>query len=86
MEFIGEDSIDHTPRDENITIVIGNSFDITSDLYSENRKSFSNSGGYEANMNLTINNHKDEEVEIMVIYNTYYGDNLEIKWNENNVA
>ena len=37
-------------------------------------------------MNLTVNNHKDEEVEIVVIYTTYYGDNLEIKWNENNVA
>lgn len=29
LEFIGEDSINHTPKNEKITIVTGNAFDIT---------------------------------------------------------
>ncbi|RCX12094.1 hypothetical protein DFR58_12444 [Anaerobacterium chartisolvens] len=29
LEFIGEDSIGHTPKDENIKLTIGNAFDIT---------------------------------------------------------
>ena len=37
LEFIGEDSIDHTPKDENITLNIGNAFDIVAHLYSESR-------------------------------------------------
>lgn len=28
LEFIGEDSIDHSPKDKNITIATGNAFDI----------------------------------------------------------
>lgn len=31
LEFIGEDSINHTPKDESITIKTGNAFDITAD-------------------------------------------------------
>lgn len=29
LEFIGEDSIDHTPKDEKVKIATGNAFDIT---------------------------------------------------------
>ena len=28
LEFIGEDIIDHTPRNETVTIELGNSFDV----------------------------------------------------------
>ena len=31
IEFIGEDSIDHTPKDEKITLNTGNAFDIAAD-------------------------------------------------------
>lgn len=33
LEFIGEDSIEHTPKDENVTLTIGNAFDIVADVY-----------------------------------------------------
>ena len=36
-------------------------------------------------MNLTIKNHRDTKAEIEVIFNNYYGDNLEIDWNTNEV-
>lgn len=58
LEFIGEDSIGHTPKDENITITTGNAFDITANKLASNYQSYSNYG-YSADLNLTIWNHKD---------------------------
>ena len=63
LEFIGEDSIDHTPKDENITLSIGNAFDITANLYVESRQTYQYNG-YKASMNLTIINHKDTPSDI----------------------
>ena len=60
LEFIGEDSIDHTPKDENITLTTGNAFDISADKIASNRASFG-IAGYKADLNLTIWNHKDIE-------------------------
>lgn len=61
LEFIGEDRIDHTPKNENITISTGNAFDLVADKYSERRESIDKSGGYRAEMNMTVKNHKDTE-------------------------
>lgn len=33
LEFVGEDSIAHTPKDENISVTTGNAFDIKVDKY-----------------------------------------------------
>lgn len=84
LEFVGEDKIDHVPKDENITINIGNAFDIVADMYSESRKGY-DKGGYRADMNMTIVNHKDTAAEIEVVLNSYYGDNLFITWKTNGV-
>lgn len=51
LEFIGEDSIQHTPKDENITLNIGKAFDLTANLLAQNRTSYSG-GGYRASMSL----------------------------------
>ena len=45
-----------------------------------NYQSYGNNGGYSANLNLTIYNHKDISAEIVVELSTYYGDNLKINW------
>lgn len=79
LEFIGEDSINHTPKDENFTLNTGNAFDITANKYASNYQSFANSG-YSADLNLTIWNHKDIAAEIVVEMSNYYGDNNQIIW------
>ena len=84
LEFIGEDSINHTPKDEKITLSIGNAFDITANLYSESRTNNDRQGGYTANMNLTIINHKSTSSEIEVKINSYYGGNLKLTWGKAN--
>lgn len=82
LEFIGEDSIGHTPKDENITLNIGNAFDISANLYAVSRTSFKDAG-YRASMNLTIVNHKDTASDIEVELNNYYGSNLKLSWSPN---
>jgi hypothetical protein len=79
LEFIGEDSINHTPKDENFTLTTGNAFDIAANKYASNYQSFANSG-YSADLNLTIWNHKDIAAEIVVEMSNYYGDNNQIIW------
>lgn len=83
LEFIGEDSINHTPKNENITLNTGNSFDIVAKKTAVSRRSY-DKGGYSAEMNLTITNHKSVEAEVEVRLNGYYGDNLKVTWNAGN--
>jgi len=78
LEFVGEDSIDHTPKDENISLTTGNAFDITANKYATSYQSYEN-GGYSATMNITITNRKSIPAEIVTEL-SIYGDNLRITW------
>ena len=79
LEFIGEDSIDHTPKDEKVTLNTGNAFDISADKQAKNFRSFNN-GGYSAELNMTIWNHKEFEAEVVVELTNYGGDNTQFDW------
>ena len=62
LEFIGEDSIGHTPKDEDIKLTIGNAFDITFDFNEVDRKKIN---GFELyKYECIIKNHKDADAEI----------------------
>ena len=62
LEFIGEDSIDHTPKDEDIKLTIGNAFDITFELTEVDRIKIA---GFEhCKYKCVIKNHKDEASEV----------------------
>jgi len=63
LEFIGEDQIDHTPKDESIKLCIGKAFDITYEYNEVDRKKV---GGFEHyKYECIIHNHKETEVEII---------------------
>lgn len=79
LEFIGEDRINHTPKDENFTVTTGNAFDITANKIVKNYQSFDN-GAYTADLNFTIANHKTISAEIVFELNNYRGDNVKINW------
>ncbi len=79
LEFLGEDSIDHTPKDEKITLNTGNAFDITANKIANNYRTSQNAG-YTADLALTISNSKNIPAEIVVEYSNYYGDNNQIIW------
>jgi hypothetical protein len=66
QQFIGEDRIDHTPRDERVRIRMGEAFDIVGDRRQMEYSVISHCVA-ESDWEITLRNHKDERVEIDVI-------------------
>jgi len=63
--FIGEDRIDHTPKDEFVTVKIGNAFDVVAERRQTDYKSISNRV-WQMEFEITIRNHKDTPVTVQV--------------------
>ena len=63
--FIGEDRIDHTPKDEFVTVKIGNAFDVVAERKQTDYKSISNRV-WQMEFEITIRNHKDTPVTVQV--------------------
>jgi hypothetical protein len=63
--FIGEDHIAHTPKDETITIHIGNAFDIIAEHKQTDYKRI-DSHTWEMEFEVTLRNHKDAPVVVEV--------------------
>src|SRR6266436_6072148 len=63
--FIGEDHIEHTPKDEFITVKIGNAFDVVSERKQTDYKSLG-SHLWEMEFAITLRNHKDAPVTVRV--------------------
>ena len=63
--FIGEDRVEHTPKDEFITVKIGNAFDIVSERKQTDYKSIAKNV-WEMEFEITIRNHKDTAVTVQV--------------------
>jgi len=64
-QFIGEDHIDHTPRDEKIRIKMGESFDVVGDRKQTDFKDISSCID-ETAWEISLRNHKDTADEILV--------------------
>ena len=65
LEFLGEDEIDHTPKDEKVKIFIGNAFDIVGE---RKQTGMEQRGGnvQDLSFEIRLRNHKTEEVEVIV--------------------
>lgn len=72
LEFVGEDSIDHTPKDEEITLYIGDAFDVTGKRINVSTTRVGSNSRKDA-FRIELRNHKDETVEIQVV-ESLYGD------------
>ncbi|MCE5324580.1 DUF4139 domain-containing protein [bacterium] len=66
QQFIGEDSIDHTPKDEKIRLYIGDAFDVVGDYKRTNYRKIA-SNIVEESFEVQIRNHKDVPVEVKVV-------------------
>ncbi len=71
LQFVGEDSIDHTPENETIRLKLGDAFDLTA---TRKQTDFKKIGGdsrynyiYEAAFEVKLKNAKKEAVEIKVV-------------------
>jgi hypothetical protein len=63
--FIGEDRIDHTPKDETVTVHIGNAFDVVSERKQTDYKKIADRV-YEMEFEITLRNHKDVPITVQV--------------------
>jgi hypothetical protein len=65
VQFVGEDRIDHTAKDETINIKIGNAFDVVSERKQTDFRKIS-SDVYEMEYEITLRNHKATPVSVEV--------------------
>jgi hypothetical protein len=65
-QLIGEDWVDHTPKDEKIKIKMGDAFDVVGQRTQKDWKKLA-SNLYEVEWEITLRNHKKEAVTVEVI-------------------
>jgi hypothetical protein len=78
LEFIGEDVIDHTPRDETIQIKLGSAFDVVGERRQAEFRIDTNAKWIEEEIELKLRNQKDEPVTVVVKENLYRWTNWNI--------
>lgn len=66
QQFIGEDLIDHTPRDETLRIKMGEAFDVVGDRRQMDYRVISRCVS-ESTWRVDLRNHKEEDVEVMLV-------------------
>ena len=66
LQFVGEDSIDHTPKDEKIRVKLGDAFDVVGTRKQMDWKKIA-SDTYEASFEISLRNHKKEDIVVKVI-------------------
>ena len=65
VQFIGEDSIQHTPKEETLDLYIGNAFDIVAERKQTDFRSFG-PRSYEMAFEVALRNHKPEPITVLV--------------------
>src|SRR5258706_9700751 len=75
QQFIGEDKIDHTPKDEDVRVKVGDAFDIVAERKQTDYKVIARNV-YEYAYEIKIRNHKDGNISVVV--NEPIGGDLEM--------
>ena len=78
LEFIGENDIDHTPKDETVRVYTGNAFDLTGDRKQTSYTVDNQNRNIDESFSLTLHNHKTTPAEIRVVEHLYRGANWAI--------
>lgn len=78
LEFIGEDAIDHTPKDESVLIKLGSAFDVVGERTQTDFKVDTNRKRIEETIEIKVRNHKEEKVKVIVKENLYRWSSWEI--------
>ena len=79
LEFIGEDVIDHTPRNEDVLIEMGNAFDIVGERKQTDFRVDLRTRNLWETFEIRLRNHKDEAVKVAVLENLYRSANWKIE-------
>jgi hypothetical protein len=79
LEFVGENAIDHTPKDETVRVYVGNAFDIVGE---RKRTAFQvdNANNWaDESFEITLRNRKKESVEVRVVEHLFRWVNWQIR-------
>jgi hypothetical protein len=66
LEFVGEDPIHHTPRDEKVRVFLGNAFDVVGERKQTDVHKLTDRSREET-YELRVRNHKDKAVQVVAI-------------------
>jgi hypothetical protein len=78
LEFVGENSVDHTPKDEIIRVYTGNAFDVTGERKRTNYRVNSAEHWMDESFEIRLRNHKKEPVELRAVEHLYRWSNWKI--------
>jgi hypothetical protein len=78
LEFIGEDRIDHTPRDETVRVKLGSAFDVVGERRQADFSVDSKARWMEEEIEIKLRNHKEQPVRVLVKENPYRWTNWKI--------
>lgn len=78
LEFVGENTIDHTPKDETIRVYTGNSFDVVGERKRTNYRVDSNQRWMDETFEIRLRNHKKDPVDVRAVEHLYRWTNWKI--------
>ena len=78
LEFIGEDLIDHTPKDEKVLLKLGSAFDVVGERRQVDFKIDSSKKTIEEEIEIRVRNQKEEPVTVLIRESLYRWINWEI--------
>jgi len=78
LQFVGEDQIDHTPRNETIRVTTGNAFDLVGERKQTNFRVDTGDKWMDESFEIKLRNRKTEPVEIRVVEHLYRWNNWDI--------
>jgi hypothetical protein len=78
VEFTGESTIDHTPKDNTVRVMTGNAFDITGDRKQTDFHSDMTSRTIDESFEIKVKNAKDKPVKVTIVEHLYRWSNWTI--------
>jgi len=79
LELVGEDAIDHTPKDERVRLKLGSAFDVKGERKQTDFQVDTRGHWLRESFEIRLRNHKEEEVEVIVKENLYRWSNWTIE-------
>lgn len=67
LQFIGEDAIKHTPKDEDVELKIGEAFDVVAERRQTDYRNLNDLRSHESEWEITVRNHKDDDISVQVL-------------------
>ena len=66
LQFIGEDRIEHTPKDEEVRLKVGETFDVVAERVQTDYRQIS-TRLHESEWEITLRNHKEEDITVGIV-------------------